>query len=161
MLDSVARLRLRIGQVGAQERLTAEEEVRTPPAGDMVRAKALEAAAALASRAGKLPDLAADAQAAINGAVPALRLAALKLCIKHPELPTQDLHALLDDGDADVVAVALAALDEADQLAFDDPALLAARTSPTIRSPTSALTAPTDHEPQLPHRATRPRAPAG
>jgi hypothetical protein len=30
VLDSIARLRLRIGQVGAQERLTAEEEVRTP-----------------------------------------------------------------------------------------------------------------------------------
>jgi len=104
----------------------ARVRMNTPPAGDMVRAKALEAAAALASRAGKLPDLTADAQAAINGAVPALRLAALKLCIKHPELPTQDLHALLDDGEADVVAVALAALDEADQLAFDDPALLAA-----------------------------------
>lgn len=39
----------------------------------------------------------------------------------------EDLHALLDDdGDADVVAVALAALDETDQLAFDDPALLIA-----------------------------------
>ncbi len=104
----------------------ARMRMNTPPAGDLVRARALEAACALAARAGRLAELADEIHASIEGSEPALRLAAVKLCIRRPDLPDLEVRALLSDGDPELTAVVLAALGEADDLAQDDPALVAA-----------------------------------
>ena len=104
----------------------ARVRMNTPPAGDLVGAKALEATCALAARAGRLAGLADDIHAAVEGPEPALRLAAVKLLVRYSELPDLDLRALLTGDDPDLTAVVLAALDQAGELALDDPALVAA-----------------------------------